>query len=247
MLTVLKWILVGFGAVLGIYLLILLLCALMTDPRKQYDRENRFYRFVLDFTTAVVLKLLRVRVHVSGTEKLPTDQKILFVGNHLSNFDPIVTWYAFRKWHIAFLSKKENFKIPLFGRIIRKCCFMPIDRQDPRKALSTVNAAAKLLRRQEVSVGVYPEGTRSKSGELLGFHSGVFKIATKAEVPTAVVHVHGTTQIRKNLFRRPTDVYLTVLEVFPMQAAAGSHLLSAATEQLLRKAQEEQHQGRSML
>ena len=50
-------------------------------------------------------------------------------------------WLVLKPWDIAFISKGENFKIPFFGRIIRKCCFMPIDRENPRKALRTINKA----------------------------------------------------------------------------------------------------------
>lgn len=103
----------------------------------------------------------------------------MFVGNHRSNFDPIIEWLVLKPWDIAFISKGENFKIPFFGRIIRKCCFMPIDRENPRKALRTINKASDLLQSGEVSIGVYPEGTRSKTGELLPFHDGVFHIAKR--------------------------------------------------------------------
>ena len=205
------------GAVLAlflIYVLFLGLCSLLVDPRREYEHHSRFYRFLLDSATAPAMKLLRIRVHVSGLEKLPQDTHVLFVSNHRSNFDPIVTWYALRQWKIAFVSKPENFKIPFFGRIIRKCCFLPIDREDPRKAIVAINHAAALLEKGEVSVGIYPEGTRSKSGELLPFHNGVFKIAQKAGAPIAVLTVTGTEQIAKRTPFHRTDVYLDVAEVF---------------------------------
>ena len=122
------------------------------------------------------MKVLRIRVYTSGLEKIPKNQKLMFVGNHRSNFDPIIEWLVLKPWDIAFISKGENFKIPFFGRIIRKCCFMPIDRENPRKALRTINKASDLLQSGEVSIGVYPEGTRSKTGELLPFHDGVFTL-----------------------------------------------------------------------
>ena len=155
--------------------------------------------------------------YVSGIEKIPKDTKVLFVSNHRSNFDPIITWYILKKWKIAFVSKPSNFKIPFFGRIIRKCCFMPIDRENPRNAIITINKAAKLLKKQEVSIGIYPEGTRSKNGQLLPFHNGVFKIAQKAEAAIVVLCVTGTEKISKGTPFRRTDVYLDVLEVFSAQ------------------------------
>ena len=222
---ILEYILWGLLALLGLYVLFLGVCALLVDPGKVYDKNSRFYRFLLDSATAAAMKLLHIRVHVSGIEKIPKDTKLLFVSNHRSNFDPIITWYALKKWEIAFVSKPENFKIPFFGRIIRKCCFMPIDRENPRNAIVTINRAAKLLKKQEVSIGVYPEGTRSKTCELLPFHNGVFKIAQKAEAPVAVLCITGTERIRKRTPFKATDVYLDVLEVF-----SGTNIKETKTE-----------------
>jgi len=219
------YILGGILALFLLYVLFLGVCALLVNPKKEYEKNSPFYRFLLESATAVAMKLLRIRVHVSGMEKIPKDTRVLFVSNHRSNFDPIVTWYALKKWRIAFVSKPSNFKIPFFGRIIRKCCFMPIDRENPRKAIPTINRAAKLLRKQEVSIGIYPEGTRSKNCELLPFHNGVFKIAQKAEAPIVVLCVTGTEKIAKRTPFKPTDVYLDVLEVF-----SGANIKETKTE-----------------
>ena len=207
----------GLLTLLLLYFLFLGVCALLVNPEKEYEKNSLFYRFLLDSATAAAMKLLRIRVHVSGMDKIPKNTKVLFVCNHRSNFDPIVTWYALKKWKIAFVSKPENFKVPFFGRIIRKCCFLPIDRKNPKKAIVTINKAAKLLKKQEVSVGIYPEGTRSKSCQLLPFHNGVFKIAQKAEAPIVVLCITGTQKISKRTPFQYTDVYLDVLDVFPTQ------------------------------
>jgi len=211
------YILGGLLAILILYVLFLGVCALLVSPDKTYEKNSPFYRFLLESATAAAMKLLRIRVHVSGMEKIPKDAKVLFVSNHRSNFDPLITWHALKSWKIAFVSKPENFKVPFFGRIIRKCCFLPIDRENPRKAIVTINKAAKLLKEQEVSVGIYPEGTRSKTCQLLPFHNGVFKIAQKAESPIVVLCITGTEKISKRTPFQHTDVYLDVLDVFPAQ------------------------------
>lgn len=186
-----------------------------------YETHSRFYRRLLNGATAFAVRLLGIHIHCQGLEKLPQG-RFLLVGNHRSNFDPIVTWYALKDRDLAFLSKEENFKIPIFGRIIRKCCFLPIDRQDPRKAITAINQAAALLENDQVSVGVYPEGTRSKECVLLPFHNGVFKIAKKAHVPIVVVAIQGTENIHKNYFRRASHVKLEIVDVLPADDVARS-------------------------
>lgn len=234
---ILLYILGAVLLLLLLYVLFLGVCSLLVSPNKEYGKNSPFYRFLLDSATAAAMKLLRIKVHVNGLEKVPADTKLLFVSNHRSNFDPIITWYAFRKWKLAFISKPDNFKIPFFGRIIRKCCFLPIDRENPRKAIPTINRAASLLRQQEVSIGIYPEGTRSKSGKLLPFHNGVFKIARKANAPVVVLSVTGTETIfRQTPFRR-SDVFLDVLEVIPAEsiAAAKTEMIGTAVRHLMEK------------
>lgn len=212
------YILAALLGILLLYLLFLTVCALAVRRGSEYDRDSRFYRAVLTGVDRMLLLLMGIRLHVSGTEKLPVGQKIVFVSNHRSNIDPIVQWAALREWKPAFLSKAENFRIPIIGRLILKCCFMPIDRENARNALKTIRRAAALVKADEVSIGVYPEGTRSKTGALLPFHNGVFKIAQLADAPLAVLAMRGTEQTRVNFPLRRTHVFIEVLEVLPAES-----------------------------
>jgi len=198
-----------------VYLAFLSVCALLVT-KKEYDKDSTFYRSLLNNSTRNILTLLRIHVHVTGMEKMPRDTKCLFVSNHRSNYDPIITWYVFKNWHLAYISKKENFSIPIFGRIIRKCCFMAIDRKNIRNAVPTIRKAGELLREGEVSIGVYPEGTRSRTGDLLPFHDCTFKIALFGEAPIVVLSLSGTENIFRNIRRlHRSDVKLSVLTVIP--------------------------------
>ncbi len=193
--------------------LFLFICGLFVNTRKQYDRDSRFFRALLDGSTTVILWCLGVRYNIIGEEKFPADGNFLFISNHRSNYDPIVQWTVFKRYKLSFISKKENFKIPMYGRIIHRCCFMPIDRKSPRKAMETVNRAARLLTETENSVGVYPEGRRSKECHLLPFHSGVLKVAQKAGKPIVVSTIEGTENIFRNIKRlRKTTVTIKILE-----------------------------------
>lgn len=228
-------ILIAATVIFLLYAAFLAVCAAAVDGRREYDTHSRFYRALLNGATAMALKAARIKVHTTGMEKVPQGERLLFVGNHRSKFDPIITWYLFRKWDIAFLSKKENFRVPIFGRIIRKCCFLAIDRENPREALKTVNKAAGLLENGTVSIGVYPEGTRSRTGELLPFHNGVLKIAQKAGAPIVVLAIRGTEKIAKIYPLHRSDVYLDVVDVVPAEKVCGtrSSLLSQAVYEKL--------------
>lgn len=228
------------GVLLVLAISFLGVCSLFVDPQKEYEEHSPFYRFLLNVVTAIAIKVMRIHIHVSGLEKIPEDtKKLLFVSNHRSNFDPIVTWYVLKKWQPAYISKSSNFKIPIFGRIIRKCCFLQIDRENPRNALKTILKAAAILKKGEVSMAVYPEGTRSKECILLPFHNGVFKIAQEAETPIVILCISGTENVHKNYPLRHTDVYLEVIEFLPKDivkksktASLGAHIYSAMEDKL---------------
>lgn len=215
--TILLVLLYALLAVVGLLALIFIfvaICSLFADRNKVYDKESKFFRFILSYTTAIAAFICRVRIRLSGEEKLPQG-RFLLVSNHRSKFDPILTWLALRRYNLAFISKPENFKVPIYGRIIRKCCFMAIDRENPREALKTINQASKLLKSGEVSVAVYPEGTRNFEGGLLPFHNAVFKAASKAEVPVVIMVANGTEKIHKNYPWKRSAVELDILETIP--------------------------------
>lgn len=207
------YILLGLLALLVILVLFVIVCALFVNTKREYEKHSNFYRFLVNLVTWITLRASRVRIHTTGKELVP-DTPVLFVGNHRSNYDSLVTWWVFRKWKPAYISKDSNFKIPVCGRLIRKCCFLAIDRENPRNAIKTINKAAAIINDQNISFGVYPEGTRNKTYTgLLPFHNGVFKIAQKANIPVVVAAIYGTEKIHKRAPWRHTDVYLDILDV----------------------------------
>ena len=198
------------------YILFIILSSLIVNTGKIYSKNSRFFRGLLNSATWELLFFGRVKVHITGAEKLPKDSRFLIISNHRSKFDPMTTWYVFRKYNIAYISKPENFKVPFFGRIIRPCCFLPIIRGNPRLALPTIEKAIDLLKADEVSIGIYPEGTRSQTLEMLPFHNGVFEIAQRAEVPVVICSIQGTEKIHKHFPLHKTHVYIDVLDVIPV-------------------------------
>ena len=222
---VIKTVLIVLGSCIGLivsilltYILVIIISSLFVDSKRIYDKHSRYYRILLQSFTSLTARVMGVRMHVSGldkfTEAIPAGQRFLLVQNHRSNFDPILTWYVLNKQDIAFVSKEKNMHIPFFGKIIRRCCFMSIDRENAREALKTIIKASELIKDNQVSIGIYPEGTRNKECKgLLPFHNGVFKIAQLAKVPVVITTIHGTENIHKNYLRRRTDVYMDITGV----------------------------------
>lgn len=138
------------------------------------------------------------RLQVIGLDNIPLDKPLIIASNHISNLDPPTLGVACKVRPINFMAKIELFQIPIFSWAIRKLGAFPVKRgASDKNAIKT--ALDKL--RSNLVVGIFPEGTRSKDGNLGNVGTGVITIAAKAKavvVPTAIV---GTNKISlKNLF-----------------------------------------------
>ncbi|MBR5974500.1 MAG: 1-acyl-sn-glycerol-3-phosphate acyltransferase [Clostridiales bacterium] len=237
---ILRYILYVILAIVGIkvagiiiYFLFTFAASMFINTKKEYDKESAFYRYLLHSTTAIGMRIMRIRYDLQNFDMIPEGRQMLFVCNHRSNYDPLISWRVLRKYHPSFISKAENFKVPFYGRMIRRCCFMTIDRENPRNAMMTIDRASKLLKANEVSIFVYPEGTRSKKCKLLPFHNGVFKIAQKANVPVVVLTIQGTEKVSKNYPWHSTKVRVKVVDVLPAE-----HVKSSKTSDISEEARD---------
>ena len=202
------------------YFLFLFIVSLFLDISKPVEKPGKFYRFLHTQTAEFILKVLNVEIKTKGLEMLESVEPFLLVANHCSNFDPFIAIACLKKYDIAYICKPEIFKIPIVGKISHKCFFLPIDRENVRNAVKTVEKASDIIKMQKLCVGIYPEGTRSKNGELLPFRNGAFKIAQKAGAPIAVVQTTGTENIAKNLPFKKSVVEFNVLEVISKERVA---------------------------
>ena len=207
------WLLIIIVASFLEYVLLLVFSAYAVDSKRIYEKHSSYYRWLLNSSTWLLVFFGRVHYHSRGLEKIPKNQRFLLVCNHKSKLDPITTWYLLKDFDVAFISKEKNFHVPIWGRIIRRCCFLSIDRENPRKAMETVNKAAELIKNDQVSIAVYPEGTRNFGEGLLPFHNGIFKIAQKANVPVVICGIEGADKMRTNFPFHRSDIYFDVLDV----------------------------------
>ena len=186
---------------------------IMSSYKKKYDKPSNFARFLLANGMYFIWHHGRARVKRVGLEKLP-NEPFLLVSNHKSNFDPMITSSIIGKRHIAFITKRDNMKIPLAGHLMWRNCYMPVDREDKLQSLEQFKRATDLIASGATSVGIYPEGTRQKPDVVLGeFHNGAFNIAIRTGCPIAIITVRGTESIHKNFPFKRTKVKMSILKV----------------------------------
>ncbi len=195
-----------------LYFCLLWLSTVFLPKKDPIDKPLRGVYGIIQFSCDWLTTLLRIKIRFRGMEKFPNEPFVL-VSNHLSNFDPIVILAKVKKRKIAFISKPSNFKIPVAGAYVHNAGFLAIDRENAMRALRTIKQASEMMVREEMIMGIYPEGTRSKSGELLEFKEGAFLLAKRANAPIVVMSTKGTNRIVKNKLLRRTRVDLDVLEV----------------------------------
>ena len=133
-------------------------------------------------------------VIAEGLEHIPRDQPVMYASNHSSMFD-IWALFATLPGSVRFVAKQELFKIPLLGGAMRAVGHIPIDRAAGKKAFEAYDEAARTIRQGTSSIVVFPEGTRSRTGELLPFKNAPFGLAIAAQVPIVPVYVHHTFEI----------------------------------------------------
>ena len=209
-----------FVGLVILFLLVAVVSAMIFKLMPTPERPNPYYRFLADVFCLLILPLAGVRIHVSGTEKMPTEGRFMLVCNHLFAFDPAIVFYALPGTPMSFISKKENEKLFLVSDFLRALACLSIDRENDRAALKTILTAIERLKQNKTSIAVFPEGGTSKDGKLAPMRSGVFKIAQKAQVPIVVCVLDNTPMILKNLFRRRTDVRFDVLGVIEAESYA---------------------------
>lgn len=212
---------IDLGLVLIAFLILWLLCRVV-DMEKPQEHDSKFYRTVMDVYIEALISLALVRIHTRGLEKTPKEGRFLLVCNHLFIADPGVLLNCFRKSQLAFVTKQENEKLFIVGKIMHKILCQPINRENDREALKTILKCIQLLKDDEVSICAFPEGYTSKDGKLHPFRPGVFKIAQKAGVPIVVCTIQNTRQILPNLKKlKHTDVQLHLVDVIPAQELKG--------------------------
>jgi len=162
----------------------------------------------------MALWLAGVRLDVCGVEKIPAEGARVFMPNHQSNCDPPALVAVLPR--LRFIAKREFFRVPVLGSVMRACGFIPLERQNRERAIAAVEQAVDALKAGH-SFLAFPEGTRSPDGRLQAFKKGVFVMAIKAGVPIVPISISGATAImpKGKFAMRPGRVRITVHDPIP--------------------------------
>ena len=107
----------------------------------------------------------------------------------------------------------ENMHLPVINKFMHRICCIPIDRDNARNAVSAINAAAENVKNDICSMAIYPEGTRARDREMLPFHAGSFKIATRSGAPIVITTVDNTNHVHRNAPFKRTEITLRICDV----------------------------------
>ena len=141
----------------------------------------------------VILKMTGVTTTVIGEENVP-DEPVLFIGNHRSYFDILLTYSRCRRL-TGYVAKKEMEKIPLLSTWMKNLYCLFLDRDNMREGLKTILQAIDYVK-NGISICIFPEGTRNRTdAPLLEFHAGSLKIAEKAQCPIVPMTIANAEQI----------------------------------------------------
>lgn len=138
--------------------------------------------------------ILGVRVEVKGRDAVDRDIPFIFMSNHLSFLDgPLLFWAIPQP--IRVILKKEIFKIPVVGLGMRQVDFVPVDRKGIRGGKKSIDKAVQLIKEKGFSFLIFPEGTRSRDGELQVFRRGGFFLALESQAPIVPISILGTFEL----------------------------------------------------
>lgn len=165
------------------------------------DLKSKSSLAIVNWAFGCCLFLAGTNLIVIGKDRVPTDTPVLYVGNHRSYFDTLITYVNVLR-PTGYVSKKEMNRIPLLSIWMRNLHCLFLDRNDIKQGLKTILTAIDQVK-SGISMCIFPEGTRNKVNDtFLPFHEGSFKIAIKGGVPIVPMSIVNSAAIMENQMPR---------------------------------------------
>ncbi len=167
--------------------------------KKHKDFHDRSSLACVLWAFRVVLFICGTKIIVKNKENVPTDTAVLYVGNHRSFFDILISYIQVPR-PTGYISKIEVKKVPLLRWWMKHLYCLFLDRNDFKQGLKTVLTGVEQVK-SGISMTIFPEGTRNKEeGTLLPFKEGSFKIAEKGNVPIVPITIVNSSSIFEDHF-----------------------------------------------
>jgi len=216
---------------------VICLLASLTLPFRAYNLVTHLARL----WGRIMIMLSPVTFIVENKEKLYTGGPVILISNHQSMFD-VVTMFTFIRMHVRWMAKDSLFYIPVFGWAMKAAGFIPVVRNDKKKAIKALYEAAEDIR-NGVSVILFPEGTRGfEDGSMRPFKGGGFILARKARVPLQPVVVYGAHKIipvkRNQKFQKIYPGIVNVAILDPILPEEYGHMKADELSDFVRKKME---------
>jgi len=165
------------------------------------NAKNRISRAMVSWAFRCVRFLAGTKVIVKGVENIPKDTAVLYVGNHRSYFDIILSYPLFPGL-TGYVAKAEMNKFPLLRDWMRYIHCLFLDRENIKEGLKTILEGVEKVK-SGISLCIFPEGTRNKVNDtFLPFHEGSFKIADKGKVPVIPMTIVNSAAVFEDQFPR---------------------------------------------
>ncbi len=180
----------------------------------KYSEEEKYAH--IQYILKRGIKAGRIDLQVFGKENIPKENGFLMYANHQGLFD-IVAIAAACDTPWAVVLKKELAKLPFIKQLIACTKSFPMDREDIRQSMEVILSVTREVQKGRNYL-IFPEGTRSRNGnQMLEFHNGSFKCATKAKCPVLPIALINSYQVLDQKGYKPVAVQLHFLKPIPYE------------------------------
>lgn len=170
------------------------ICSILAMIFSIIDRSHTLYFKLTKYFSGGILWISGIKLNVTGLENLDRNKTYVFVSNHTSQYDIVVLQKTIPN-RMAMIFKKELAKIPFFGWQLMMSPHVMVDRENYEKAMKSIEEAKEKMQKQNISIVVFAEGTRSKTGEIQPFKRGAFRLATQVGYPIIPTTISGSNKI----------------------------------------------------